>query len=76
MSNDKHEVNLMVHEMENDVNEVIKVSDHLKQMPSVKGAPIYFVTQYESFHYPFDKMCGMGKCKKLMKGIYLLNSEP
>ena len=76
MSNDKHEVNLMVHEMENDVNEVIKVSDHLKQMPSVKGAPIYFITQYESFHYPFDKMCGMGKCKKLMKGIYLLSSEP
>ena len=75
MNNDNHEVKLMIHEMGNDTEEIIRVSDYLKQMPLVKGTPIYFITQYESFHHPFNKMCDMGKCKKLMKGLYLLNPD-
>ena len=75
MNNDNHEVKLMIHEMGNDTEEIIRVSDYLKQMPLVKGTPIYFITQYESFHHPFNKMCDMGKCKKLMKGLYLLSPD-
>ena len=70
MSDGRHNVALLLSEMENDEKNINKVLSNIVSNPNVKGIPVYVITQMESFHYPLDNLCKKQRCRKLMKGVY------